>query len=147
MKKLILLFLAIITISCANKTETPDEIYRDRETSVLELRQLVNSKEVNKQSYGSFFLIGGSFSNNETTEVYVKVFAKVNGYFRVISIPIEQLRVNIDNTIEKPNLVIPYHSYKRSDSEVVDKIESHNLDCVINCPEKYLPEKLLPIEL
>lgn len=119
MKKLILLFLTITTISCANKTEAPDEIYRDRETSVLELRQLVNSKEVSKQSYGSFFLIGGSFSSNETTEIYVKVFAKVDGYFRVISIPIEQLRINIDNTIEKPNLVILYHSDKRRDSEVV----------------------------
>lgn len=139
-----MLFLSVLFISCAEKGS--DDVYKDRQTSVLELRQLVNKTEVNKQTYGAFFLIGGSISSTESTEVYVKVFAKVDGYFRVVSIPINKLRVNIDNTLEKPNLIIEYYSTKKSDSWVLAD-EYRQEVFIINCPEKYLPEKLLPIEL
>jgi hypothetical protein len=142
MKKLFILITAVVFTSCAKKEE---DSYKARKTSVLELRQLVNKTETTKNTYGSFFLVMGSVQSNESTESYVKVFAKVDGYFRVITIPIDKLRVNIDNTLEKPNLVITYSDRELTDSCVVE--ESYNNKFIISCPEKYLPENLLPIEL
>ena len=144
MKQLLILFFISVFISYGKPNS--EDLQKDRQTSVLELRQLVNKTEVNKQTYGVFFFIGGSINSTESTEVYVKVFAKVDGYFRVVSIPIHKLRVNIDNTLEKPNLVIKYYNSKRTDSWVVQQYWQQE-ECIINCPEKYLPEKLLPIEL
>ena len=141
MKKIILLLTVIIFSSCNEESTT-----KNRQTSVLELRQLVNRTETTKETYGYYFLIGGSINSTESTETYVKVFAKVDGYFRVISIPIEYLRVNIDNKLTKPNLVIKYYGSKYTDSYVANNFRYIN-HYIINCPEKYLPENLLPINL
>ena len=64
---------------------------------------------------------------------------------KIVDIPIEKLRINIDDSLQKPNLVVKYYRYKMTDSEIVE--DTYNRTFVINCPEKYLPEKLLPIEL
>lgn len=144
MKKLIVILVVVLFSSC--KLEESEE-YKYRQTSVLELRQLVNKVETNKETFGSYFLIGGSISSKESTDVYVKVFAKVDGYFRVINIPIKELRVNINNKLVKPTLVIKYWDEKLTDSYVLD-YRSYSIEYyIINCPEKYLPENLLPIKL
>lgn len=75
------------------------------------------------------------------------MFAKVDGYFRVVNIPIENVRVNINNNIDKPTLQIYYTEEKLTGSNLLDN-HGYNINYyIINCPERYLPEKLLPIEL
>lgn len=144
MKKSIFSFLFLFLLfSCGEYN--PDGIYKNRQSSVLELRQLVNSKEQITQTSASFFLIAGSLDSRTETNYSVKVFAKVDGYYRVIDIPIYKLRINIDDSLQKPSLVIKYKNEKLSDSEIVNNYSVR--EYIINCPEKYLPEKLLPIEL
>lgn len=145
MRKILLILPLLFFVYCKPKNG-PDGYVKDRQTSLLELRQLVNSKEETHQSSGSFFFVIGGYNSSSSVEISVKVFAKVDGFYRVINIPIEKLRVNIDNSLEKPNLIVTYYNSKLSDSNVLDSgwaVQTY----IINCPEKYLPEKLLPIEL
>ena len=72
-------------------------------SSKFELRQLVKETENKKESSGVFFLIGGSFHSEESNETKVKCFAKVDGSFRIIEMPIEDIRIRIDNKLKKPN--------------------------------------------
>lgn len=116
-------------------------------SSNLELRQLVQETETTKYSSASFFLIAGGYSQSEYKETKVKVFAKVDGRYRLIEMPIEYIRINIDNKLSKPNIVIEYeYTSNFTDDEIVSK-EFFEKVYVINCPEQYLPEKLLPIGL
>lgn len=147
MKKLLILLTAFSLLSCREFVKNEDELYLTRATKSLELRQLVNSENIGTKSHGSYFLIGGSYSSKTETEVSIKVFAKVDGYFRVVNIPIKEVRVNIDNKLDKPTLQINYTEEKLTSSSLLDyHVYSINY-YIINCPEKYLPEKLLPIEL
>ena len=147
MKKLLILLTVFSLISCREYVKNEDELYLNRTTKALELRQLINSENTKTKSYGSYFLIGGSYSNKTETDISIKVFAKVDGYFRVVNIPIENVRVNINNNIDKPTLQINYTEEKLTGSNLLDN-HSYNINYyIINCPERYLPEKLLPIEL
>ena len=147
MKKLLILLVTFSLLSCREYVKNEDELYLNRTTKSLELRQLVNSENTNTKSYGSYFLIGGSYSSKTETDISIKVFAKVDGYFRVVNIPIENVRVNINNKINKPTLQINYTEEKLTASNLLDN-HSYNINYyIINCPERYLPEKLLPIEL
>jgi len=142
MKKLFLLSTFLFLLFSCQSVE-----YKKHSSSVLELRQLVQGIETSKQSNGFYFLIGGGFSSSETTSTYVKVFAKVEGRYRIIEMPIEYIRISIDNTLKTPNIVLEYESRgKMSDEELINRIYMEKI-FVINCPEQYLPEKLLPIEL
>jgi hypothetical protein len=61
--------------------------------------------------------------------------------------PIQDVRININNQLIKPNIVIEYeYTSKLTDEELVSKKWFEKV-YVINCPEQYLPEKLLPIGL
>ena len=116
-------------------------------SSNLELRQLIQETKTTKYSSASFFLIAGGYSQSEYKETKVKVFAKVDGRFRLIEMPIQDVRININNKLNKPNIVIEYeHTSKFTDEELVSR-EWFGKVYVINCPEQYLPEKLLPIGL
>jgi len=120
---------------------------KDLKSSKLELRQLVQETEIKKGSSGYFFLIGGGFDSYENKITTVKVFAKINGRFRIIEMPIEDIRISIDNKLAKPNIEIEYvDSYKYSDEELVNQKWRDKI-YVVNCPEQYLPEKLLPMGL
>ena len=147
MKKLIILLAIFTLLSCKNSVKNEDELYLIRATKTLELRQLVNSENTKTKSYGSYFLIGGSYSSKTETDISIKVFAKVDGYFRVVNIPIENVRVNINNNIDKPTLQIKYTEEKLTGSNLLDNYGYSINYYIINCPERYLPEKLLPIEL
>ena len=116
-------------------------------SSKFELRQLVKETENKKESSGVFFLIGGSFHSEELNETKVKCFAKVDGSFRIIEMPIEDIRIRIDNKLKKPNIQVKYEDYnKLEDEKLLNEFFTYKV-YVINCPETYLPEKLLPIEL
>tara|TARA_R110000782_G_scaffold263136_1_gene355659 strand:+ start:62 stop:511 length:450 start_codon:yes stop_codon:yes gene_type:complete len=120
---------------------------KDLKSSKLELRQLVQETEIKKGSNGYFFLIGGGFNSYEKKITTVKVFAKLNDRFRIIEMPIQDIRISINNKLVKPNIQIEYvDSYKYSDEELVNQKWISKI-YVVNCPEQYLPEKLLPIGL
>ena len=122
-------------------------IDKNLKSSKLELRQLVQETETKKSTYASYFLIAGSYSQSEYKETKVKVFAKVENRYRLIEMPIDEVRIAIDNKLKIPNIEIEYINHvKYSDEELVSKSYITKV-YVINCPEQYLPEKLLPIGL
>ena len=126
-----------LVVSCSTRYETED----------LELRQLVNDTKERTSASGGFFFIAGTYSSRSYTEITISVFAKVDGAYRYIKIPIERVRINIDNNIKLPTLKIVYLSdVGERDTETV--LDYHlYAKYIINCPEIYLPEKLLPITL
>ena len=122
-------------------------INKNLKSSKLELRQLVQETETKKTSYASYFLIAGSYSQSEYKETKVKVFAKVENRYRLIEMPIDEIRIAIDNKLTIPNVEIEYvNNEKYSDEELVSNRWKTKV-YIINCPEHYLPEKLLPIGL
>ena len=122
-------------------------INKNLKSSKLELRQLIQETETKKSTYASYFLIAGSYSQSEYKETKVKVFAKVENRYRLIEMPIDEVRIAIDNKLKIPNIEIEYINHvKYSDEELVSKSYITKV-YVINCPEQYLPEKLLPIGL
>jgi hypothetical protein len=128
---------------------TSCEVMMDKKlkSSKLELRQLVQETENKKTAYASYFLIFGSYKQNEEKLETVKVFAKVENRYRLIEIPLDKIRIAIDNKLTTPNIEIEYtHNRKYKDEELVDKNWLRKI-YVINCPEQYLPQNLLPIEL
>lgn len=144
----IIFFFSLITFFACKKDEPydPDLEYIRRETSNFELRQLIQKETTTTNSHGSYFLIGGSYNSETKHEEWVKVFAKVDTTYRLISIPLNDIRINVDNNLITPSLKISYVKFKLTDNDVVDYPYTDKL-YIISCPEKYLPEKLLPINL
>jgi len=149
MKNLILLLLSIILFSCS----TGGYDTRYDKTSNLELRQLVNLSEENTNTSRSGIFFSTYYSHSEDRD-YVKVFAKVDESYRFLKLPIEVIRIKLDSTVMNPYIVINY-SYssnkdeKYSDSFILsdDNYDTYIDDYTIVCNEKYLPEKLLPIDV
>jgi len=126
-------------------------------TSPLKLRQLSNVSETEKSADGSAFLFFASYHSEERNADYVKVFAEVDGEYRFLEIPMEG--VKIDSTVKVPYVQIDYtysdfkkHQY--SNTQVCEAINPRNIYArvdivkyVIICPEQYLPERLLPIDV
>jgi len=128
-------------------TSCESMVDKNLKSSKLELRQLVQETENKTNAYASYFLIAGSYSKSEYKETKVKVFAKVENRYRLIEMPIEEVRIAIDNKLKTPNIEIEYvNHYNLTDEELVNNIWITKI-YVINCPEQYLPEKLLPIGL
>ena len=140
MKKTTLLLALITTVlqSCV----TVDKVNRlaERETNSFELKQLSNSEENSKISCGTFIFGFGSSQYKEVQTKYITVVALVDCYFRTIKIPIEKLRVKIDNCRIRPTLKIKYIGHKKSDSDVVDK--NYATEYILTCHSYYLPEDL-----
>ncbi len=123
-----------------------------QKTSKFELRQMVQTETVEKMTKGSYFLIYASYESSEKKENYVKVMAKVEGRYKIISIPLGKLRIVINDSLRVPNLQLEYFmGTPLSDEEITNEmtayINSRDIVYVISCPEKYLPEKILPVEL
>ena len=138
-------FLVLILITC---TIVSCEWAKDKQftSSKLELRQLVKETETSSHSSGWFFFITGGYSSETTQRTYVKVFANVDGEYRYIEMPIEDIRIVINNNISTPYIQIRYtNSKQRNNNDLLEYSWGHIY--VITCPEIYLPEKLLPITL
>ena len=142
MKKiLILIFLIGIFVSCKETTERIS-------TTKMELRQLISKEVTTKSSGGSFFVIMGGYSSSENQYDLIKMFIKVdNTYYKLLKLNLEDVNVVIDNKISKPYLTITTESnWDKTDSEILQYI-GYGDKIYLHCPEKYLPEKLLNIEL
>lgn len=143
MRTLFLVLTAFILILSACKHVE----VKQYKTNKLLLRQLVKKDKIEKSERGSFFLIAGRYNNTTTEETIVKVFALVDGRYRYIEFGIEDIRIQIDNSIITPFLIIESKSIEKYSDEEAINYCCNNKVYVIHCPEKYLPEKLLPIEL
>ena len=137
------LILLLIVSSCTG-TETPS-YYLSEE---IPLRQLVKTEKVSKSENGYFFLITGGYSSKEEQAVVIRVFAKVEGMYRYLELPMENIRINIKEKYKTPTI-----QFKNELDYTLDQtlfwIEEKNYsgEIIINCSEEYLPEKLLPIKI
>lgn len=145
MKQIAIILSLMFLNSCIEPME--DQKFK---TSEFELRQLVKTTEKSKISEASFFLIYASYSSSDKSETTIKMFANVDGYYRVVDVPIEYIRVKIDNSMFIPTLHIQYEDHiERSNDWLIGNPyrNIYKMAFVITCPEIYLPERLLPIEL
>lgn len=121
--------------------------YKNFNTDKINLRQLVNKDVTETHTSGVFFLVAGSMSSSTDSRTVVKVMGEVNGEYRFMEFNFETVRIKIDNSVKTPYIVLNY----RDESELtIDYLleYKYNIDSVtIVCPEQYLPEKLLPIQL
>jgi len=140
MKKLLLLFVLFL-VGC----NMP--VYKIYHTDKIYLRQLVNRDITETHTSAAFFLVAGSMSSESETSTVVKVMGDVNGEYRFMQFDFEKVRIKIDNKVTTPYIVLNY-----VDDEVksVDYLLEYNYNVksvTIVCPEQYLPEKLLPIQI
>lgn len=142
MKKIIFITLMLISLFSCDIREP-----KNYKTDKIYLRQLVKVDKVTKEVSGSYFLVIGSGSYQERTETKIKLMGKVNGYYRLIEFDFVDVRIKIDNSIEDPYLVIKYQSYDKLKTNELINENWYTTGYVIVCPEKYLPERLLPISL
>ena len=141
MKKTIMSLLILLSVGCNNASR-----FIDRKTNVFELRQMVQTKETNNYSSASMFFMIGHYSSGTLNILEVKVFAKVNGAYRFLDIPIEKIRIILVDSIKKPTIQFTYHDELRSDDNICDMNYLWK-SCIITCSEEYLPERLLPIQI
>jgi hypothetical protein len=142
MKKLILLLVTILLLTSCQFTP-----YTDRHTKKIPLRQLVKSETKESYSSASFFLIAGSASSGTYTNTDVKAMGAVDGEYRYLQMDFQKVRIKLDNTIKIPYVIINYNNDHENDINYLLEYE-YNIDSyTIVCPENYLPEHLLPIQL
>jgi hypothetical protein len=141
MKKLLGLFSVLFMIGCQ-----PME-YKDLHTDKIYLRQLINNNVTETHTSGSFFLVAGSVSSNSKTTTVVKLMGEIEGEYRFMQFDFEKVRIKIDNKVTTPYIVLNYNYTYEVDINYLLK-NSYYIDSVtIVCPEQYLPERLLPIQL
>jgi len=143
MKNIIkLMIICLLFVSCGRNNN-----YKLRRSSKLELRQLVQKTDKEEITTASFFILSNHISQENRTVTTIDVFAKVEGRFRFIKIPIEMARITIVDSIKIPNIEVEYLEYRNIGDEKLLDDYWITKKYIINCPEKYIPEKLLPIEL
>lgn len=140
MKKLLLLFVALFMIGCAPN-------YTNRHTDKIYLRQLVNRDITETHTSAAFFLIAGSMSSDSETQTVIKVMGDVKGEFRFMQFDFEKVRIKIDNNVKTPYIVLNYVNDQDYTIDYLLEYDYYVKSVTIVCPEQYLPEKLLPIQL
>lgn len=140
MKKLLGLLVMLFLFGCSPE-------YTMRHTDKIYLRQLVNKDITETHTSGMFFLVAGSVSSGSETQTVVKVMGEVDGEYRFMQFDFERVRIKIDNKVKTPYIVLNYvYSEPQSIDELID-YDYHIKSITIVCPEQYLPEKLLPIQI
>jgi len=141
MKKLLLLFALLLMIGC-NRVE-----YKNYHTDKIYLRQLVNRDVTETHTSGSFFLIAGSVSSESETSTVVKLMGKVKDEYRFMQFDFEKVRIKIDNKVTTPYIVLNYRETSEMSIDYLLEYDYYLKSVTIVCPEQYLPEKLLPIQI
>ena len=142
MKKLLGLFVVLFMIGCQ---PLPPE--KQQHSEKIYLRQLVNRDVTETNSYGSYFLIAGSYRSQTTTETVIKLMGNVKGEYRFIQFDFVLARIKIDNSVKTPYIVLNYTDRDIIETDNLLEYTGYLDSVTIVCPEQYLPEKLLPIEL
>jgi hypothetical protein len=141
MKKLLLLFSLLLMIGC-DRVE-----YKNYHTDRIYLRQLVNRDVTETHTSGAFFLIAGSVSSESVTSTVVKLMGEVNGEYRFMQFDFEKVRIKIDNKVTTPYIVLNYRKTSEMSINYLLEYGYYVKSVTIVCPEQYLPEKLLPIQI
>ena len=141
MKKLLGLFVVLFMIGC----NMP--VYKTYHTDKIYLRQLVNKDVTETHTSGSFFLIAGSVSSDSETQTVIKVMGEVNGEYRFMQFDFTKARIKIDNRVTTPYIVLNYMDDENKSVDYLLEYDYNVKSVTIVCPEQYLPEKLLPIQL
>jgi hypothetical protein len=141
MKKLLLLFAMLLMIGC-DRVE-----YKNYHTDKIYLRQLVNRDVTETHTSGSFFLIAGSVSSESETSTVVKLMGKVKDEYRFMQFDFEKVRIKIDNKVTTPYIVLNYRETSEMSIDYLLEYGYYVKSVTIVCPEQYLPEKLLPIQI
>jgi hypothetical protein len=141
MKKLLLLFALLLMIGC----NMP--VYKTYHTDKIYLRQLVNRDVTETHTSGSFFLIAGSVSSDSETQTVIKVMGEVNGEYRFMQFDFTKARIKIDNKVTTPYIVLNYVDDENKSVDYLLEYDYNVKSVTIICPEQYLPEKLLPIQI
>lgn len=135
----------LFTVSCREKKVKDKDFYLSEE---FPLRQLVKTEITNKSENGYFFLIVGVYSNTEEQITVVKVFAKIEGTYRYLELPLENIRININEKYKTPTIQFRDEGERRLDDVLYWVGEKqYSGEIIINCSEEYLPERLLPIKI
>ena len=121
--------------------------YKNLHSEKIYLRQLVNRDVTESHTSGSFFLIAGSVSSESETSTVVKLMGEVNGEYRFMQFYFEKVRIKIDNKVTTPYIVLNYRETYEVDMEYLLKYPYYIDSITIVCPEQYLPERLLPIQI
>lgn len=140
MKKLLGLLVGLFLIGCG-------PVSTDRHTDKIQLRQLVNKELTETHTSGAFFLVAGSVSSDSETKTVVKLMGEVNGEYRFMQFDFEKVRIKIDNSIKTPYVIL---NYRDNHDISIDSLLEYSWalkSVTIVCPEQYLPEKLLPIQI
>jgi len=139
---ILLLFLVFGFVNCR-------KIEPSQRSRILELRQLSKKEVKSKSMQGGLFFGVGGFSSSEKQELYINTIVKTESGFQYFKIPLSKIRINIDNKLEKPflEMIVDFHAIDDSSEENIYKGDWRYEKVIIHCPEKYLPERLLPIEL
>jgi hypothetical protein len=145
------LTLILLLIGCMENSphiEPPVQIQN------YEIRQIIKSVRTVKESNssGSYFIVAASYSSSGTERVETRVNMFINGGngFQFVSIDLENIRIKIDNTLTKPHLSIKTKfSWLPELSELIriHRVRPEMFTITIHCPEKFLPERLLPLGL
>lgn len=136
--KLILIGLSLILFSCS-----PRDRVISRTSGKIPLRQMINDKETHKSS-GWFFIIGGSYQSEEHN--YVKCLAKANGSYYFMKMNLNMVRIQINNKVNNPYILIDYQNHKLSNEFLIRNEYYANFYTIV-CPEKYLPKNLTPLKI
>ena len=121
--------------------------YMNYHTDKIYLRQLVNRDVTETHTSGSFFLIAGSMSSETESQTVIKLMGNVNGEYRFMQFDFEKVRIRIDNNVKTPYIVLNYRETYDVGIDYLLKYPYYDDSVTIVCPEQYLPEKLLPIQI
>lgn len=142
MRKLIFIALLLMSAGCSDR---PTEKKTVR--SSIKLRQLVKTSDLQKKGSASYFMFMGGASYSEERYESIKVFGKVNGDYRYIDIPLDMVRIRIDNSVKDPYIELISRNDRLTNNDLLGDYYWQLEAFRIVCSEKLLPEKLLPIEL
>jgi len=121
--------------------------YKNYHTDKIYLRQLVNRDVTETHTSGSFFLIAGSVSSDSETSTVVKLMGKVKDEYRFMQFDFEKVRIKIDNKVTTPYIVLNYRETSEMSIDYLLEYGYYVKSVTIVCPEQYLPERLLPIQI
>lgn len=142
--------ITLFTVSLALLTSCTSEFTECSDTSeVIELRQLVQTTETEKNSGGQFFFAIASYSSSETSRDVVKMFGNVNGGYRLIEAPLSRIKLFLNDSIKTPYIVLKLDGCypKKSIDYCIDN-GRYMIDYYeIYCSEELLPKRLIPITL
>ena len=109
------------------------------------LRKMIERTGTNSNISGGFFLFAGALNGGTTTNVLVKFAWEMNdGTYAISSLPLEKIRVKLDEKVATPTIKFRWGSDNTSD--VQHLMDQHVLYAVITARESDWPVQVnLPL--